>query len=540
MICSEACSDKIPEKPGKGIFMKIKAGFPAFLLVICIFLVTGCGRTAGVEPDTQEPQKLSEPTVEQEPLAAPQMEISREKLEEYEPDTDRWLVHTEYDTLGVSGEGYEAVSEGVRLWSEERAAKIRALSSEYAGYASADMAYQDAENTANLYSIYESLELSRADRHVISVIEMNSEYSGGAHGNYGYTGYTFDVESGRLLALADILKDADGFREAAVKDILQKLEETYGDGLFPDYADAVRDTWSREEGPNWYLDASGITFLFNPYEVGPYAMGDVRVTLPYEKFVSYIKEEYAALSGPGAAKLPENIAASLFLGAADSQARRLCIRQEKDAEYGEGPVYVELDDSKVEAWEYPYGWIEGAYVLAKEDGRTFLLLNIDAASDDFTMLVYELTDGTVSERDRAYGISFRNGVVNTKSLTLQVNLDVLGTYTAFMDYEIGADGKLSQKEQWFPIHSDGSAWKTLTNVKEVPVMVEGEETRLPIGSHINITATDNAGTARFHNEDTGEDGEISYTRGDGGEDTWTIFIDGIPDYEYFEMVPYAG
>lgn len=505
--------------------MKRKQMFLAACLAGCICLTMGCGKTAAMEQDVREA------------LSAPQIQIDRQNLEEYEQDTNRWLAHTEYDTLSVAGEGYEAAAEGVRLWSEARAKEIQKLSSEIAGYAAEDEAFLDAENTAYQYSIYQSLEAARVDSRVISILEMYSEYSGGAHGNYWYHGYTFDGKSGQLLELADILEDAGGFQEAAADYIIQKLEENHGEGLFPEYEDTVRDIWTRNEGPNWYLDAAGIMFLFNPYEVGPYAMGDVRVMLPYEEFAPYIKDEYETLSGPGIAKVPEDAVVSLFLNGQDDGANHLRIYQDMVEEYDEGPVYMELNDSVVEAWGYTYGWIEGAYVLTKEDGRTFFLLNMDAASDDFTMLVYEITDGTIRECDRVYGISFRNGTVNSESLTLQAYLDVLGTYATMMNYEIGEDGKLLQQEEFFQIVSDGSAWKTLTNVLEVPVTVDGKETMLPVGSRINITASNNEGTALFYNEDTGENGEIHYIRGDG---TCAVYIDGVPDYEYFEMVPYAG
>ena len=77
-------------------------------------------------------------------------------------------------------------------------------------------------------------------------------------------------------------------------------------------------------------------------------------------------------------------------------------------------------------------------------------------------------------------------------------------------------------------------------VRELPVRIEGEAVTLPVGSRIRITATDNKGTVRFLDEDTKAEGEIDFVRGDTAEDSWSIFIDGIRDTEYFEMVPYAG
>ena len=181
-----------------------------------------------------------------------------------------------------------------------------------------------------------------------------------------------------------------------------------------------------------------------------------------------------------------------------------------------------------------------AYLLKKEDGRSFVILDADYASDDFVTFVYELTDGTLQERDRLEGVSLQDGTVNTETLTLRMHLDVLGTYSSLMNYTIGEDGRLVQGEEFFRIQPDDTGQKMLITVRELPVVIEGKETVLPKGTRLYITGTDNEGTAVFHNEDTQTDGEIRYTRGDKGEDTWTIYIDGIPDYEYFETIPYAG
>ena len=49
------------------------------------------------------------------------------------------------------------------------------------------------------------------DERVISLIERNSEYTGGAHGSWGSSGITFDAENGEILELSDLLTDAEGF-----------------------------------------------------------------------------------------------------------------------------------------------------------------------------------------------------------------------------------------------------------------------------------------------------------------------------------------
>lgn len=68
--------------------------------------------------------------------------------------------------------------------------------------------------------------------------------------------------------------------------------KNYSDGLFEDYQDTVEQIWEGEDGFNWYLNESGIMVIFNPYVVGPYAMGAVTVPLPYSSYASYLNPDY--------------------------------------------------------------------------------------------------------------------------------------------------------------------------------------------------------------------------------------------------------
>ncbi len=106
-------------------------------------------------------------------------------------------------------------------------------------------------------------------------IAVNFEYnSAGAHGYAGITGYVFDNHTGAQLALTDlpgyewneyvaglIREDVEGRRRGHEPHLLEK-------------ALAAADY-------NFYLDANGVpVVVFNPYEIGPYAMGQVKLILP--------------------------------------------------------------------------------------------------------------------------------------------------------------------------------------------------------------------------------------------------------------------
>lgn len=532
--------------------MKNRRRLLAALLAACVFAAAGCSnaKEPGEEPEELQPEEAQEET-ESEDAAADQAETCPEVLQirmvpdtydNYDPDSGKWLVHTEYCTVQAVGEGAGGAAEAIQKWSDQRIEELKSLADRYAPEAAevAGMREPSEGDDYYEYSIFQNVETARVDARVISLVELSSEYTGGAHGSYGSSGINFDAGSGEILELSDILSDEAAFQEKAEAEIVKKVSEQYGEGLFPEYKDTIHQMW--ENSPNWYLDAAGITFIFTPYEIAPYAAGEIFVTVPYTDVAetmkeSFMPERFLMPSGAGTAKIPAGETVSLFLSAADSQAEQLKVYLDDQGE-SYGPVCVELNNFRIETESFER--IGDAGLICRADGRVFVIFDADYASDDFVTFVYEITDGTLEERDCRPGLSLQDGSVNTQSIRLRMHLDVLGSYNSLVDYTIGSDGRLETSAEWFEISQTGNPWQLLTTTRELPVVLEEGESTLPAGSRIRITATDNAGKARFTEEGTGRSGEIHYVRGDGAEDEWTIFIDGIPDYEYFEQVPYAG
>ncbi len=205
----------------------------------------------------------------------------------------------------------------------------------------------------------------------------------------------------------------------------------------------------------------------------------------------------------------------------------------------DGNVFLSLslDDMVVGIGEF--GRLGSAYLLGLDDGRSFVLLDADYASDDYVTFLYELTDGAIVEQSRLEDVSLQSATVSTQQLRLRVHVDVLGSYDSYMDYVIDDAGALQPTGDIYEIPTDDSDWHLLTVTQELPVTLDGEAATLPVGAQLRLTGTDNQGTACFQLEDTGETGSIAYTRGEGDE-AYLLYIDGVSEYDYFEMLPYAG
>lgn len=108
-----------------------------------------------------------------------------------------------------------------------------------------------------------------------------SSYVGGAHGMYGIECHTYSLREGYELTLADLFDEEE--LQALEILIRSKLYENYGvsddqglaaQGFFPEYIAATE---------NFCVDADGITFYYNPYAIGCYALGAVEVSISREE-----------------------------------------------------------------------------------------------------------------------------------------------------------------------------------------------------------------------------------------------------------------
>lgn len=519
-----------------------KQRLTTLLLVGCMVFSVGC--SAGKQPEEQEASTPTvegvsgEVAVEEMPTSAPELTSTAETIDRYSEDGEIWLLHVEYDEVTVSGDGYEMLAEGVGAWSEARLDGILEDTEILAAGAAEFVEMSVEENYRDYYYFYHARTLTptRVDSKVVSLLESISEFAGGAHGNYGYKGVTFDAQTGAQLTLEDVVKDMGSFRREATAYMIEKIYEDYWEGLFPDYADALEEMWQYD--PTWYLDAAGITFMFDPYQLGPYAMGPVSVTLPMDDFVQYMEEDYIIPGAGGYVQLPKNVDIPLGLTLSSQSENILRIESFYNEEYGMEEVSVKLNDSVAEAGMF--GWLMNAY-LVNTGMYTYVVMDADYASNDYVTIIYDVSTGVVKETDRLGGTSIIPERMYGDRMELRTRLDVLGTYSGIKTYTIdGKSGTLQTEDEFYRIDRTESS-QGMTTILDMPVVIDGEQANLPAGSRISVIGTDNQGIALFVNVDTGEEGEIHYVRGDGAEDDWTIHIFDIPEQDFFEeYLPYAG
>jgi hypothetical protein len=160
--------------------------------------------------------------------------------------------------------------------------QIRKKTLEYQGIKE-DIRGQDGmilSDTLNWY-YEEKFELETISPRFLIFSRNRAEYTGGAHGNYGKEYFVLNREKAELISLKDIIKEES--RQALTEKLNKTLRQDWDldeSGSLEEHGFLVSRVELTE---NFFLTSQGLGFHWDPYEIGPYVMGSVEVTIPYGK-----------------------------------------------------------------------------------------------------------------------------------------------------------------------------------------------------------------------------------------------------------------
>jgi hypothetical protein len=115
-------------------------------------------------------------------------------------------------------------------------------------------------------------------------------YSGGAHGNRSVHNSVIDLQTACPVFLCDL------FSEGAMEDVAELLRGQLATDLGCTAVDSLSDLgfFSPREidlTENFYIDDHGVTWQYNPYDIAPYALGVISVTLSWDQLYPFLLEE---------------------------------------------------------------------------------------------------------------------------------------------------------------------------------------------------------------------------------------------------------
>jgi hypothetical protein len=128
----------------------------------------------------------------------------------------------------------------------------------------------------------------------ITVIKRQREsYEGGAHGSQELVYSVFNKADGDALKLADIVLAGQEGRLAALLMGALREKAELAEGAPLTEGGYFEDTVTAPE--NFFPDADGLSFVWNTYEIAPYVMGIIDVTVPWSALQGVLNANGKAL-----------------------------------------------------------------------------------------------------------------------------------------------------------------------------------------------------------------------------------------------------
>ena len=400
----------------------------------------------------------------------------------------------------------------------------------------------------------------RCDRSVLSFYEVTSlYYPGAAHGSVGYSGYNYKPENGEQITLADVFTDP-----AALKPVVAKYLRAQADGSPVDGAEDMLQYYFDEgnmDALTWVIDQDGVTFLFAPSDIAPYAMGALEAKISFDGESSLFTGNYGP-SGDGYAKTMSPFTELRVDLDGDGSDEKLSVTgtyEEGNEIYEYSGIQVSVGDQVCTAEQYCFS-MQPSFVHT-EDGRNYVYV-VTATDNDYPELtVFAIKDNVPSLLGKMDGTGFasafhpeyvdgeysleqsfseRYPLIDPSKFALGTRMQLMSTYSGHRFYKAGEDGMPAPLTDSYEIDAD----ITLTTL--VPVKAEvvdlskeeatGEEKEIPAGTKLNFWRTNGTDTVDMRTDDmeVGEAFRFKVETSDGQ------IVNGIKLDEAFDGTMFGG
>ena len=394
------------------------------------------------------------------------------------------------------------------------------------------------------YVSEDEMYIVRADDKVLSAVTENYWYSGGAHGMSGYSAVNFDVQSGRVLAVEDVISNTAALPNALATEMIEQ---------YPHLATTVQDMWSMsledylasyltpEEADDitpeftWTLGYEEITFYFGAYEIGSYADGNQVVVLTYNEYPELFNKEYftGVTQDYVVQILPFWYGEEGFTDInGDGVMDMIIIDGNYSSEY---EMFTSLTVTvNGNTYSHDAYYYELTSYLVKANGNTYVYVERLGDSDFRTVSVFKITESSVEYVGDADGgiIDFNNSA----DFGFEKRFDMLSTFNGVARCFVGDDGMPVEKGGSYEITGEVIITSTVEITAELVDEngnLLGESKTFPAGTEFTFDTTDGM-TYVDMNTSEGPMCRL-YTSNE-----WPPTVNGMDAQNSFVMLWYAG
>ncbi len=365
--------------------------FTGILLTLCFVIVlTSCGENTPQEV-TPEETTLTVGSEAENDIEI--LQLNKEYISHYEwyEDYPTMLVRSEYTDVTLDKSMEKKYPHLAKALTETSLMRKRTMEEEKDNFIVT--ATEEFLNDSEDFSTYVStldVQVRRADSVAVSILEdYNSET------DRAFNCLNYDTESGKLLALSDVVKDIAKLPAIVEKGVTSRIWQGESDveTAIPDY---FKNT--PEEDITWVLEYNGITFYFKPGAVAPTNFGIQIATVTFAEHPDLFNKKYTAVPDAYIVSLP--LTSSFFTDlTGDGRSEELIVSGNYDHD---GRYYYTLGINS-ESSSYEVDWFSydlNPYYVKTADGDSFLyVFSEESEVEDRQMIlcVFSLKNGEIKQ-----------------------------------------------------------------------------------------------------------------------------------------------
>ncbi len=393
--------------------------------------LTSCGEDSPQEVTPNETTQTAEDEISEEITV---LSLNKEYISHYEwyEDHPEMLVRSEYTDVTLDKSMEKKYPLLAKALTETSVMRRRTMEEEKDNFIVT--ATEEFLNDSEAFSAYVStldVQVRRADSVAVSIVEdYNSET------DRAFNCLNYDTESGKLLALSDVVTDVAKLPSIVEKVIMSRIgeEEPFGETAIPDY---FKNT--PEEDITWILDYNGITFYFEPGAVAPTNFGIQTATVTFAEQPDLFNKKYISVPDAYIVSLP--LSSPFFTDiTGDKKTDELTVSGNYD--YDDRFYYtleINSENSNYEVDWFAYDL--NPYYVRTANGDSFLyVFSEESEEEDRQMIlcVFSLKNGEIKQvSEMNMGLLYRGN--NVFALPTDPDNLLLSVYDGSTDSVFSAD-----------------------------------------------------------------------------------------------------
>jgi Protein of unknown function (DUF3298) len=261
------------------------------LVLIAIFLGI-CGIYWFTHRNSTEPSLIPDPNQTATSTASSTVPmVEKKKLEEHAAYYDVTAAYP--STTGLAG-GADAAALTAMKGFEQNFIDGFKERGNFANLTAADVAAQNLGGDRK-YALDIDYDTYRGS-HTVSYVFIAYENSLGAHPNTYYRTFTFDTQTGAILALDDLFLPGKDYLSRVSKQTradLPSILKAKAGGTSPDLKLITDGTQPQDDSfQNFAIDGTKLNMIFPPYQVAAYVYGATTDPIPLTIFKDILRPEY--------------------------------------------------------------------------------------------------------------------------------------------------------------------------------------------------------------------------------------------------------